>query len=265
MKTCRNCSSRLEGPFCSQCGQKARKLDLSLAELLGELLGNLISFDSRIWRTVVPLFLRPGDLSARYLAGQRVRFVPPVRLYVFVSIIYFLLLAWLGPETEVVRGMEAASEAEAPQEVIEQMDVPESLASVMADPDRFRRNFVQGMSYLMFFLVPVFGSLVGLVYAGRQRPYLHHLVVAVHLHAFVFALLSVGILLEASGSGLLGGVGELLTLAIPVYLFMALRRVYGGRRWATLLRTGVLGVGYLVILTLAVSAMAFGLAYLWRP
>ncbi len=105
---CRHCGPRLQGPFSSDCGQEARDLDLSLRQLPGELFGNLMSFDSRAWRTVVPLLFRPGDLTAHYLAGQRVRFVPPIRLYDFVSIVYFLLLALLSPEVEVVREISPA-------------------------------------------------------------------------------------------------------------------------------------------------------------
>jgi hypothetical protein len=262
---CRNCSSELQGPFCSDCGQEARDLDLSLREIVAELFGNLMSFDSRVWRTAVPLLFRPGDLTARYLAGQRVRFVPPVRLYVFVSIVYFLLLALLSPELGVVRGMSDAPEAGAAPEVVEGLDEPRPAGPVVDDPERLRRQFVQGMSYLMFFLMPVFGGLVKVVCAGRRRPYLHHLLFAVHLHAFLFALLIVAVLLEASGVWLLGAVGGALpTLAVPVYLLVALRRVYGGRWWTTLLRTGVLGISYLAVLIAAVSVMAYSIYSLWQ-
>lgn len=262
--TCRNCGSRLQGPFCSDCGQEARDLDLTLREMLGELLGNLMSFDSRVWRTAVPLLFRPGDLTARYLSGQRVRFVPPVRLYVFVSIVYFLLLALLSPEIDVVRGMSDAPEAETAQEVVEELDEPRPPGPVVDDPEGLRRRFVQGMSYLMFLLMPAFGGLVKVAYLGRGRPYLHHLLFSVHFHAFLFALLIVSVLLEASGLGLLGVVGGALpTLAVPVYLFVALRRVYGGRWWATLLRTGLLGIGYLVVLSAAVAAMSYTIYNFW--
>ena len=262
---CRNCGSRLQGSFCSDCGQEARNLDLSLRQLLGELFGNLVSFDSRVWRTAVPLLFRPGDLTARYLAGQRVRFVPPIRLYVFVSIVYFLLLALLSPEIQVVRGTTEAPDMETAQEVVEGLDDSRAAGAFADDPERLRRRFLQGFSYLMFLLMPLFGGLLKVVYAGRGRPYLHHLLFAVHFHAFLFVLLVLTVLLEASGVGLLTFVGGALpTLAIPVYLVVALRRVYGGRWWTTLLRTGVLGFSYLVVLSAAVSAMAYTIYNFWR-
>jgi hypothetical protein len=263
--SCRNCGSLLQGPFCSDCGQEARDLDLTLREMLGELLGNLMSFDSRVWRTAVPLLFLPGDLTARFLAGQRVRFVPPVRLYVFVSLVYFLLLALLSPGFQEVRGMNDAPDAEAVPEVAQGLGEPRAPGPAVDDPDRLRRQFLQGMSYLMFFLMPAFAGLVKVAYRGRGRPYLHHLLFAVHLHAFLFALLIVAVLLEASGVRLLGAVGGALpALAVPVYLFVALQRVYGGRWWVTLLRTGALGVSYLILLSAAVAAMAYTIYNFWQ-
>jgi len=236
-------------------------MDISLREFVGELLGNLVSFDSRVWRTLVPLLFRPGELTARYLAGQRVRFVPPVRLYVFVSILYFLLMAWIGADGEVLRGVDDVTGGPTPEEIVAEADVPEFFRGVLADPAAFRRAFLQGLSYLMFFLVPAFAGLTALAYWRRKRPYLHHLLFAVHIHAFVFLLLSVQVLLEASV--VLRSVGELLTLAVPVYLYMGLRRVYGGRRWVAGIRVAALLMSYMLILGLSVAALALLLIYVW--
>lgn len=260
---CRNCGATLGGRFCSECGQEDRELDLSLREFVSEILGNLVSFDSRVWRTLVPLLVRPGDLTARYLAGQRVRFVPPVRLYLFVSILHFLLLAWLGPQGDFTLQADASDAAAVTVEEIQAMDVPEPLQRILQDPAGFRRTFLRGLSYLMFFLLPAFAGLLKVVYAGRGRPHLHHLVFAVHIHAFVFILLSVGVLLEASGAPLLEGLAELLSLIVPVYLFLALLRVYGGRWWTTALRTAFLSVSYGLVLALGVAALAGFLVFIW--
>lgn len=238
-------------------------MDLSLREILGELLGNLISFDSRVWRTLVPLVIRPGELTARYLDGQRVRFVPPVRLYIFVSILHFLLLAWLGPTAHPeIDGRVVTNPAEV-AESVEELGLPSQLEAVMGDPAGFRARLLQALSYLMFFLVPAFAGLLSLAYLGRRRPYLHHLLFAVHFHAFVFLLLSVRVLLESPEMELLASAGELLTLAIPVYLFFGLRRVYGGRLSLAALRTLFLAVTYTLILSLSVAALVGFLVFVW--
>lgn len=238
-------------------------MDLSLREMLGELLGNLISFDSRVWRTLVPLVTRPGELTARYLEGQRVRFVPPVRLYVFVSILHFLLLAWLGPTGQAQIDGQVMTDPTAVAESVEEMGLPSQLEGVMADPAGFRGTLLQGLSYLMFFLVPAFGGLLALAYVGRGRPYLHHLLFAVHFHAFVFLLMSVRALLEVTEKALLASAGEILTLVIPVYLFFGLRRVYGGRLSLAALRTFLLAVTYTLILSLSIAALVGFLVFVW--
>ncbi len=89
---CRNCGAPLTGPWCAQCGQRLRDLDRPFLALLSEFLENVLSFDGRAARTLRLLLFRPGELTCRYLAGQRVRFVPPVRLFVIVLVVFFLAL-----------------------------------------------------------------------------------------------------------------------------------------------------------------------------
>ena len=84
------------GPWCAQCGQQVRDLDRPFLSLIGEFLENVLSFDGRAARTLGLLLFRPGELTCRYLAGQRVRFVPPVRLFVIVLVVFFLALEISG-------------------------------------------------------------------------------------------------------------------------------------------------------------------------
>lgn len=90
---CRNCSAPLAGEYCSHCGQREGRGDLRFSELAGEVLDELVSWDSRIWRTLLPLVFRPGFLTAEYFAGRRARYVPPVRLYLIISFVLFLVMS----------------------------------------------------------------------------------------------------------------------------------------------------------------------------
>ena len=94
---CRNCSAPLSGEYCSQCGQREGRGDLLFSELLGEVAGDFFAWDSRIWRTLIPLVFRPGFLTAEYMAGRRARYVPPLRLYLIISFVLFLLLSFASP------------------------------------------------------------------------------------------------------------------------------------------------------------------------
>jgi hypothetical protein len=90
---CRNCGEALIGPYCSHCGQHEGRGDFSFGDVAGELLDELLSWDSRFWRTLVPLVFRPGFLTAEFIAGRRARYVPPFRLYLIISFVLFLVVS----------------------------------------------------------------------------------------------------------------------------------------------------------------------------
>jgi Protein of unknown function (DUF3667)/Domain of unknown function (DUF4286) len=89
-ENCLNCGEVLTGQHCSHCGQRARVRVLSLGGLLRDLFGDMIDFDSRIWRTLFPLAFRPGQLTAEYLRGRRTYYTPPFRMYLTLSVVFFL-------------------------------------------------------------------------------------------------------------------------------------------------------------------------------
>lgn len=91
---CGNCGAILRGPHCHQCGQPVKGLVRHFSSMLGDLLDTFLQLDTRIARTLSPLLLRPGFLSCEYFAGRRVRYVSPVRLFFFLSVLAFLVAQW---------------------------------------------------------------------------------------------------------------------------------------------------------------------------
>jgi hypothetical protein len=94
-ENCLNCGEVLTGQHCSHCGQRATVRVLSLWGMLRDVLGDLTNFDSRLWRTLVPLAFRPGLLTQDFLRGRRASYTPPFRMYLILSVAFFLL-AQLG-------------------------------------------------------------------------------------------------------------------------------------------------------------------------
>jgi hypothetical protein len=86
---CANCRAPLHGPFCYACGQPVKGLIRHLSGILGDFLDSVLNFDSRTLRTLAPLLFRPGYLTTEYFAGRRVRYVTPLRLFFFLSVIAF--------------------------------------------------------------------------------------------------------------------------------------------------------------------------------
>jgi Protein of unknown function (DUF3667) len=93
-RVCDNCGRELLGEHCYHCGQPTKGLVREFSTILGDLADTVFNIDSRIVRTIGPLFARPGYLSLQYFAGHRVRYVSPVRLFVFMSLIAFVLAQW---------------------------------------------------------------------------------------------------------------------------------------------------------------------------
>lgn len=89
---CLNCGAQLAGQYCGQCGQRATGRLISLWELLRDAFGDLFELDSRLWRTLIPLMLRPGRLTSDYLRGRRMRYMPPFRMYLVLSLLFFVIV-----------------------------------------------------------------------------------------------------------------------------------------------------------------------------
>ncbi|NUS39422.1 MAG: DUF3667 domain-containing protein [Lysobacter sp.] len=98
--SCQNCSAPLLGPHCYACGQPVHGLVRQFSSVIGDFLDSVLNIDSRIVHTLWPLFAKPGYLSLEYFAGRRVRYVSPVRLFVFLSIVTFFVARFVVPDTD---------------------------------------------------------------------------------------------------------------------------------------------------------------------
>ena len=93
--TCLNCGAQLAGAYYFACGQKAR-VHRSLRNFLADIASSLLNFDGKFWRTLPMLAWRPGELTRRYVEGQRVCFISPVGLYLFSVFLMFAVLGLTG-------------------------------------------------------------------------------------------------------------------------------------------------------------------------
>lgn len=276
---CANCGEALTGPYCADCGQNEASPVQSLPRVVREFLDHVFNADSRIWRTLRDLLLRPGELTRAYLAGRRVRYTPPFRLYILVSLVFFLSLSLIGSPPIEFGGADAVvdsggSNPEVPPDEWESCasrDFPE-FALPWMDADRVKRRLqlvcfqaatgeeqvlhrqmVSNTSTAMFLLLPLMAVFMRLLYPFSGRPVVAHLLFLTHFHAFAFVLL-----LMAGGAGLAlgkwtdGGQGWLwagVGVSVLVWLSTALYRVFGQGVLLTALKFLVLAVTYLVSLS----------------
>ena len=90
-ENCLNCGEVLTGQHCSHCGQRAKVRVLSLWGMTKDVLGDVLDWDARVWRTLRPLAFKPGLLTQDYLRGRRASYTPPFRMYLILSVAFFLV------------------------------------------------------------------------------------------------------------------------------------------------------------------------------
>lgn len=95
--SCLNCGTELMGAHCHVCGQKAQ-IHRTLHAFGHDILHSVLHFDGKIWRTLPMLFWNPGDLTRRYVHGERAKFVSPLALFLFSVFLTFAAFNWLVPD-----------------------------------------------------------------------------------------------------------------------------------------------------------------------
>jgi len=259
--TCLNCGERLLGEFCWRCGQEAADFHRPLRSLTADFFDNVLSLDSKLLRTLGPLLFRPGWLTREYLAGRRVPYVRPLKLYLLTALLAFGLLAFFPHR--VVRVVETPPTQErtddgAPAATDSERKPPswidQQFGKALEDPRKYAEILTANLPRTFFLLLPVFALLLKLLYLRRGILYLDHLVFALHCHAFGFLIMSVMVPLGDSDL-----VPRLLRAAlllwIFVYIFLALRAVYRDSWQKTGLRFAALIILYNIVFGAAMFAL----------
>ncbi|MBI1212250.1 MAG: DUF3667 domain-containing protein [Alphaproteobacteria bacterium] len=92
-QSCANCGAPLTGRYCARCGQDSHEHRVPVRSLLTEAADQFFSVDSRILRTLYLLIAKPGALTHEYIAGRRQPYVPALRLYLFITVAFFVGLS----------------------------------------------------------------------------------------------------------------------------------------------------------------------------
>ena len=311
---CLNCGTELRGQYCGTCGQRSRSRLISLWELVSDAFGDLFELDSRLWRTLVPLVTRPGQLTHDYLQGRRARFMPPFRMYLVLSLVFFVV-AFFNPREELslffeppatdqqAAANDASADSRGPIFVLrddedeaedaedEDCDIQSSdldglsafltkrltaerlrqvCLQILADEGKsVTQKVINNVPAALIVLLPLMALVLKALYPLSRRYYVEHLLFFVHFHAFVFLLLTLEILfvrlatLVALPDAAVALTVVAASLYAPVYLFIAMRRVYGQGRFVTFLKYIVLTIaysaGFCTIMALTCALAAFSM------
>jgi hypothetical protein len=287
---CANCAQPLMPVtrFCPQCGQKNHDLNIPLSRIFEEMAEGILHLDNKSLQTIKALVFKPGFLTAEYITGKRARYVSPVRLYIFISFLFFFLLALPAGKHVSAESKKESTELAISFFGISSRDVtdmvPAQLDSVMqkhsidttlinryimhqlvrvgsSEQGVFAHTLVKGISYMMFALMPVFALTVYWLNRRKAQHFIGTLVFSVHYHCLAFLLFFILAVFMMIGSGSILWLVPFIFL--PIYLFLALRRVYTDTRIVAALKTFVvcfthiLSMIFLFIVTTIISLLLF--------
>lgn len=254
MIVCRNCGATLQGRYCHGCGQKAVSSEVSLHDLVHEAFHEFAHVDNKIVETLRLLLFKPGQLTAEFLRGRRARYIPPLRLYLVCSLLFFALAAWAQSPFIRIQVTKDDFKNNAEREAAQQVTA--------AKLEHLRDQLTHNTPRAMFVLMPFFGLLSWGVYRRTQPYYVAHLYYAIHLHAFVFLVLAFRV--AASFGGRAGAaIAGILPLTIAPYHYIALRKVFGGTRWQIAWKGTAIAIVYTltilgIMLALLIATMKSG-------
>jgi hypothetical protein len=224
---CPSCSLDLQGRFCHQCGEKQfHAHDLSVSHFAAHALYEITHFDSKVFGTLRYLFLRPGFLTAEFIAGRRSRYMKPLSLFLLsVALLLFAdsihplsvyNVQWLMQQDKNKK-MDAAWEKLA----VKKHQTKEAII------EKVQERIHRVVTAVQFFNVVGMALILWLMY--RRRYFVEHLVMALHFLAFVelCAVLSWPVHSVIGDTGTPSQIFSWLKIFLCIfYLFFAFRRVY---------------------------------------
>ncbi|MCG8442165.1 MAG: DUF3667 domain-containing protein [Caulobacterales bacterium] len=288
---CANCGAVLTGPYCHECGQRAVEPRSPVIGLVQDVLVDTLALDSRLARTLGLLLWSPARLAADYIAGKRVRYTPPFRLFLFTSVLFFLIAFALLPEPGPIGTTIIELEGEAGELVIEPSDGEAGETSdaqafrdlqweeldysgpawmephlqqlllagqrLLEDPRLFLSQIRTNIPRFMLLAPALYALTLAILYVYRRKFLLYdHLVVSLYMHAALYSYLIAALLIDAATPAeWLAGAPLLWGMAQP---FRVLRRVYGSGAISMVLKGAFSQWVYWVGISLIITA---GLSY----
>ncbi|RZL30320.1 MAG: DUF3667 domain-containing protein [Pedobacter sp.] len=130
-KDCLNCGHIVEEHFCPHCGQENIVVKEDAMHMVAHAIADYFHFENKFFGTLKPLLLKPGELTKQYVAGKRVSFIHPIRLYIFVSIVFFLfVLGGKGKEEKKQKAVETTQLSKKQQDSVALATVEKNLKYV---------------------------------------------------------------------------------------------------------------------------------------
>jgi hypothetical protein len=254
MKFCPNCGTALNGQskFCPECGQENLETRENFFHLAGHFIADYFHFDSKFFRSLIPLFTKPGFLTKEYWDGRRVQYIHPLRLFFFVTILFVLTSSTFYSHYEkelkasayktsdsVLLKIDDAYLASLNDSVkinigkgrdsLTVKEVRETKTGIVRKLNKLGKgtdDVFKSLKYVTFLLLPLYALLFKLLYIRRRFFYVDHLVYMMHVQSFIYTILSVIFLLTLLLPLSLDAIRYITLTIIFIYLLISLRYLY---------------------------------------
>ena len=268
---CPNCGFHATDNYCAHCGQETHLHKETFWGLVTHFIGHYFHYDSKFWQTIKALWFSPGKLTLAYWNKQRMRYIPPVSLYIFISAVYFLVS--LNTKSDIKynvtagwppKGFATSDSSKADDVFIKDADakkvsdfVEKKTKLINAKygnvSDFIKEKVNHVLPKIFFFMIPFLGLLLKLVFFRRKDIFfVDHAIFALHYHALWFSLFIPAELNLPDG---IASSLDLILVALAAYYFVAaLRNVYNISWGKSILNALVLSTGYLIFLSIIFSA-----------
>jgi hypothetical protein len=269
---CLNCGAEVQGKFCSNCGQENIETRENFFHMAFEFVSDYFHFDSKFFRSLIPLFIKPGFLTKEYWEGRRVKYIHPLRIFFFVTIVFVISTSFfykkfgdqfksklIQPDTSLIK-LDDAYLNSLPDSA--KLYVPSHRDSVtvkaikeekvkdarqLAKLNRGMDNVFVNLKYVTFFLLPVYALFFKILYRRRRPYYVDHLIYAMHLLTFAYCLFSITLLLPWLFPIGLEAMRQISVWIIMLYIGFSVHYLYRQVWWKLILKTII--ASFLVVFT----------------
>lgn len=274
--TCANCETVLQGTYCHQCGQKKiSHHDYSLKHFIAHAFHDITHFDSKIFRSLLPLCFKPGSLTAAYLSGKQARFIKPITLFILMNLFFFVVGYRLGLLHWNMSGVMWGPHSKLAKRLVE-----EKIKTSGQTSEEFEKHFNAALARqqrsMFLIIIPFLALALKLLYPFSRRYYVEHLIYAIHFFAYLLLFLSiglpalilaVGVFDLALGTKIAPTIGRDPWIIVPltggifIYHLFALSRVYHQGRILTSVKAIVLSACVMALVPFVCRPILFFMTF----
>ena len=270
---CPNCGFPATRNYCAECGQETHLHKESFWGLVMHFIGHYFHYDSKFWKTLKALWFSPGMLTTAYINKQRMRYIPPISLYIFISAVYFLLKFSVHQEAIPVNHSE--KNAKQPLVITNNRDTikagdinfttsedssaigkflherSERIKEKHGDVNKYLlENINHTFPKIFFFMIPIMALFLKVLFFRRKDLYfVDHAIFALHYLCFWFSLLLPNIIKISNAVNFI--YVSIFSVIVFIYMIRAMKNVYHIRTGRAIFSTITIAIGYGIFFVIA--------------